>query len=115
MVKGLQGKLYKELRKSLCVLSLKERLRGGLMVACNILVRGRGGTGTDPFTFLICDMTQKQHEDELGVVEDIKDQFFTQRVVVHWNRLPREAVTASSLKEFNKCLDKAPRHMAGFS
>ncbi|KFO63457.1 hypothetical protein N302_03977, partial [Corvus brachyrhynchos] len=29
---------------------------------------------------------------------DIKKRFFTQRVAGHWNRLPREVVTAPSLR-----------------
>ncbi|KFW78792.1 hypothetical protein N305_04956, partial [Manacus vitellinus] len=38
---------------------------------------------------------------------DIRKRFFTQRVVGHWNRLPRAVVTAPSLKEFKKHLDNA--------
>ncbi|KFW88631.1 hypothetical protein N305_04998, partial [Manacus vitellinus] len=30
----------------------------------------------------------------------IRKKFFTQRVIGHWNRLPREVVTAPSLTEF---------------
>jgi len=38
---------------------------------------------------------------------DIKKKFFTQRVVTHWNRLPKEAVDAPSLKAFKARLDVA--------
>ena len=31
---------------------------------------------------------------------DIRRKFFTQRVVTHWNRLPKEAVDAPSLEAF---------------
>ncbi|KFV08009.1 hypothetical protein N339_09043, partial [Pterocles gutturalis] len=38
---------------------------------------------------------------------DIRWKFITQRVVRHWNRLPREAVDAPSLEAFKARLDGA--------
>ncbi|KFP24436.1 hypothetical protein N325_02629, partial [Colius striatus] len=38
---------------------------------------------------------------------DIRKHFFTKRMVVHWNRLPREMVDTSSLSVFNTHLDNA--------
>ena len=38
---------------------------------------------------------------------DIRKKFFTQRVVKHWNRLPKEVVDAPSLEAFKARLDVA--------
>ena len=38
---------------------------------------------------------------------DIRQKFLTQRVVTHWNRLPKEVVDAPSLLAFKARLDVA--------
>jgi len=38
---------------------------------------------------------------------DIRKKFFTMRVVMHWHKLPREAVDAPSLAVFKARLDGA--------
>ena len=44
----------------------------------------------------------------------VRERFCTQRVVGHWDRLPRDVVMASSLPEFKKDLDNTRRNVILF-
>jgi len=43
---------------------------------------------------------------------DIRKNVFTERVVKHWNRLPREVLEPPPLEVFKRCVDMAHRDIA---
>ncbi|KAK4817027.1 hypothetical protein QYF61_026033 [Mycteria americana] len=113
VVKALEGKTYECLR-SFCLFSLeKRRLRGDPIAVYPVLKGGSGGGGADLLALVTSDRTRgngmKLYHGKFRL--DTGKRFFTERVVSHWNRLPREVVTAPSLSDFREHLDDALSHM----
>ncbi|KAK4810815.1 hypothetical protein QYF61_008787 [Mycteria americana] len=91
---GIHPRVLREL-----VLRDSVRLKGNLIALYSFLRRGSGEGGADLFSLVSCDRIHGNgsnlHQERIRL--DIRKHFFTERLVKHWNRLPREVVNAPSL------------------
>ena len=108
MIAGQRGKSYEQRLRDLNLFSLERRRARGDLIETFKIVKGLTGLTVDELFTTAHSQITRGHSCKLQrnyARLKIRANFFTQRVVPLWNRLPEEVISCTSVDTFKIALD----------